>query len=116
MRFLFLFFFGIFFICLTHQSHAQSSRESEIKEESARSGRISSTQKKASKKSQNLQFDQSIKDYEKLMKENKKKYRKMAKGMEKPQYSDPTYFGHKKKPKKRPKGKRKFCEECGIVH
>jgi len=36
--------------------------------------------------------------------------------MKKPQYSDPTYFGHKKKPKKRPPGKKKFCKECGIYH
>ena len=36
--------------------------------------------------------------------------------MEKPQYSDPSYFGHKKKPKKRPPGKKKFCKECGMYH
>ena len=40
----------------------------------------------------------------------------MAKEMEKPQYSDPTYFGHKKPPKKRPVGKKKFCKECGMSH
>lgn len=116
MRLLFLFFFGIFFLFISNQSFAQSSRDTKVQEESARSSRIFSTKKKASKKAYNQQYDQSIKDYEKLMKANKKKYRKMAKGMEKPQYSDPTYFGHKKKPKKRPKGKRKFCDECGIVH
>ena len=38
------------------------------------------------------------------------------KDMQKPQYSDPTYFGHKKKPKKRSLKKRKMCKECGIVH
>ena len=41
---------------------------------------------------------------------------KEAKLAEKPQYSDPLYFGHKKPPKKRPVGKRKFCKECGLVH
>ena len=35
---------------------------------------------------------------------------------EKPQYSDPAYFGHKSKPKKRKPGKKKFCKECQIVH
>ena len=49
---------------------------------------------------------------EKLAKER----RKRAKKMEKPQYSDPTYFGHKRKPKIRPLHKRKLCKECGIVH
>lgn len=116
MRFLILFCFGIFLLFISNQTFAQSSRESEIKAASSSSSQIFSTKKKASKKAYDQQYDQSIKDYEKLMKANKKKYRKMAKGMEKPQYSDPTYFGHKKKPKKRPKGKRKFCDECGIVH
>ena len=41
---------------------------------------------------------------------------KIAKKMRKPQYSDPTYFGHKRKPKIRPLHKRKLCKECGIVH
>jgi hypothetical protein len=33
-----------------------------------------------------------------------------------PQYSDPSYFGHKRPPKKRPAHKMKFCKECGIRH
>lgn len=35
---------------------------------------------------------------------------------DKPQYSDPLYFGHKKPPKKRPIGKQKMCKVCGIKH
>jgi hypothetical protein len=35
---------------------------------------------------------------------------------EDPTYGDPMYFGHKKKPKKNPKGKRKLCKECKMVH
>lgn len=61
-------------------------------------------------------FDQKIKEYEKRMEANVKKYKKMARKMKKPQYSDPSYFGHKRKPKKRGPGKRKFCKECEIVH
>lgn len=34
----------------------------------------------------------------------------------KPQYSDPSYFGHKRPPKKNPPHKMKFCKECGIRH
>ncbi|MEP2025726.1 MAG: hypothetical protein ABJH98_03970 [Reichenbachiella sp.] len=116
MRFLILFCFGIILLFVSNESFAQSSRESEVKPIPASSSQTFSNKKKKSKKAFNKNYDQGIKDYEKLMKANKKKYRKMAKGMEKPQYSDPTYFGHKKKPKKRPKGKRKFCDECGIVH
>ena len=60
--------------------------------------------------------DQLIAEYEQRMKDNAKEAKKKAKEMKKPQYSDPTYFGHKRKPKKRPPHKMKYCEECGIRH
>lgn len=41
---------------------------------------------------------------------------KQEKKMQKPQYTDPLYFGHKKPPKKRKNGKKKFCKECGLSH
>ncbi|MDW7690978.1 hypothetical protein R9C00_20515 [Flammeovirgaceae bacterium SG7u.111] len=46
----------------------------------------------------------------------KRQMRKEARLAKKPQYNDAMYFGHKKKPKKRPPGKRKMCKECGMVH
>lgn len=55
-------------------------------------------------------------EYYARMEANAKKYEQMAKDMEKPQYSDPSYFGHKKKPKKNRVGKKKFCKECRIRH
>lgn len=61
-------------------------------------------------------YDKKIVEYEKRMKTNVKKHKKEARLMKKPQYSDPSYFGHKRKPKKRSPGKRKFCKECEIVH
>lgn len=42
--------------------------------------------------------------------------RKQEKLMEKPQYSNPLYFGHKHPPKKRKPSKMKYCKECGIRH
>jgi hypothetical protein len=45
-----------------------------------------------------------------------KAHRKAEKEMLKPQYSDPSYFGHKKPPKRNPAGKLKYCKECGIRH
>ena len=42
--------------------------------------------------------------------------RKSERAMEKPQYSDPLYFGHKHPPKKRKPSRMKFCKECGIRH
>lgn len=45
-----------------------------------------------------------------------KERRKTERLMDKPQYSDPMYFGHKRPPKKRKASKMKFCKECGIRH
>lgn len=64
----------------------------------------------------NKRMEDKKEDFYDRMEENSKRKKKLARKMEKPQYSDPMYFGHKKKPKKRPPGKRKFCKECGIVH
>jgi hypothetical protein len=45
-----------------------------------------------------------------------KQERKNEKEMDKPQNSDPLYFGHKRPPKKRPPGKMKYCKTCGLRH
>lgn len=50
------------------------------------------------------------------MEDVSKARRKNEKLMQKPQYSDPMYFGHKRPPKKRKPSKMKFCKECGIRH
>ncbi|MTI21651.1 hypothetical protein E1176_11525 [Fulvivirga sp. RKSG066] len=75
---------------------------------------------KSKKKSFRSIFNKQLKDkreiFYDLMEANAKKRKKMEREMQKPQYSDPSYFGHKRKPKKRPPGKRKFCKECKIVH
>ena len=62
------------------------------------------------------QFDQKVQEYYARMEEDAKKYRKMDKEMKKPQFSNPTYFGHKHPPKKRPPGKKKYCKVCGMWH
>jgi len=71
---------------------------------------------KPKKGSFNWKLDQQVIEFEKRMKTVAKKYRKEARMERKPRYSDPLYFGHKRKPKKRPVGKRKLCRECRIVH
>lgn len=50
------------------------------------------------------------------MAELEKTRKKNERLMEKPQYSNPLYFGHKRPPKKRKPSKMKFCKECGIRH
>ena len=61
----------------------------------------SQKRKKKSKNSLAGDFDRKVEEYHKRMETNVKKNSKIAREMEKPQYSDPTYFGHKKPPKKR---------------
>lgn len=41
---------------------------------------------------------------------------RMLKRLSKPQFSNPAYFGHKHKPKKRPPRKMRLCSECMIRH
>jgi len=53
--------------------------------------------------------------YQRMAQLNKTK-RKNERMLETPQYIDPTYFGHKRPPKKRPPGKMKYCKECGLRH
>ena len=113
-RLIFLMSFGI--IVMSSQSLAQSTRDPDQFEQASANVKTTKRNKKDSKNSHNNKINNAVKEYEELMKTNVKKRAKMEKDMEKPQYSDPTYFGHKKKPKKRPLGKRKMCKECGIVH
>ncbi len=57
-----------------------------------------------------------VEDYYKRKEQVKKDRIKMERKMRQPKYSDPSYFGHKRKPKKHAAGKIKPCEECGISH
>lgn len=78
--------------------------------------RAAGSSKKSSKRISAKTHADLVKEFEERMEANAKRYKKEAKLAEKPQYSDPSYFGHKKKPKKRKLSKRKLCKECGIVH
>lgn len=68
------------------------------------------------RKAHKKKFDVLHQEFEARMRKVSKEKKKEAKMAEKPQYSNPSYFGHKRKPKIRPVGKRKFCKECHIVH
>ncbi len=60
--------------------------------------------------------DDEVAEFRERMKKVAKKRRKEERLSQKPQYSDPLYFGHKKPPMKRRNGKKKFCKECGLTH
>ena len=71
------------------------------------------TRKRAESKGPTYNAEQ---DYYDRVEAFAKTQRKNEKMMMRPQYSDPSYFGHKRPPKKRPPHKMKFCKECGIRH
>ncbi len=108
------------FVFCANDSFAQSTRSvEEVLQQ--RSVKQSSTKKKKfslfKKKQSPYKNDAILRaEFEQRMKDNKKRNKKEARLAQKPQYSDPSYFGHKKPPKKRPPGKKKFCKECHIVH
>jgi len=115
----------VFFVLISCSwSYAQSANKKSAKEKNKSEIDRGATydigktraKKKKIKYSISKDFDNKIGEYEKRMEDNVKKRKKMAKEMKKPQYSDPAYFGHKRKPKKRPQGKKKFCKECGLMH
>jgi len=78
------------------------------------STRSNKQQAKKGKKQKKVKFDPNT--TKKFKPKSKRELRRLAKMKKKPQYSDPLYFGHKKKPKKRPPGKQKYCKECGMRH
>ena len=119
LKYIFSFVFLIFLSCASFgQSKKQDNSFAPAEEEVSAIQR--KTIKKKSKKSYRATFnknmDAKVKEAGKRQKMNARAERKKAIKMLDPQYSDPSYFGHKKKPKKRPPGKRKFCKECEITH
>lgn len=75
--------------------------------------RYANAPKKLKKNKKKTKYTSGVNEYAEA---RRKKYKKQERTSSRPQYTDQSYFGHKKKPKKRKRGKRKFCKECGIVH
>jgi hypothetical protein len=71
--------------------------------------------KKSKKPSKGPTFESEQQYYERTAQLEKQR-RKNERYLDKPQYSDPSYFGHKRPPKKRPPGKMKYCKVCGLRH
>lgn len=119
LRYLFL----IVFIMAIGSSFAQSKRK-KAKHQEAAAGQSSSLapyypqkdyEPKKKKAAGKVTYDARDRFYER-MEEVQKANRKNEKEMEKPQNSDPMYFGHKRPPKKRPVNKMRYCKVCGIRH
>ncbi len=118
ITFLFLFLIGI----SSNFVNAQTTRDVEA-EPSSPVYQASKQKKKFSfanlfkKKddSRKLPYEQQA-DFEKRMKAVAKQKTKEARLMGKPENSNKLYFGHKRKPKKRKNGKKKYCKICEFSH
>ena len=102
---------------------AQNSRDVESRKapvqlnEPAQKKKLTRRQaKKQLEKTYAAYFDRLVVEYEERMETNARRRSQMAKELRKPQYSDPSYFGHKKPPKKRARGKKRKCKECHMWH
>lgn len=120
MKYLFVLLFVTFALSFAHgqtgRKNETTTREPAVIETQKNNSLKKSTAKNKKQEIKIGQGDLKVIEFHKRMEANAKKYRKMEKEMKKPQYSDPSYFGHKKKPKKRPPGKKKYCKECGMIH
>lgn len=124
MRFLLI----ISLMLVVSASYAQSSRKNK-KSSASKDGKPSSLEpyyprddhepsRKSSKKKDahhGPSYDSQQEYYDRMarLSKTREKNERLA---EKPQYSDPMYFGHKRPPKKHKPGKMKFCKVCGIRH
>ncbi|NMM49726.1 hypothetical protein [Marinigracilibium pacificum] len=122
----------IFLTFLAFNINAQSSGNSrdpkpkEISDEEAikifMATRKSESRLMASEKCQgpnetiNAYYDRLISEHHIRIQQNIEQKKITEKLKEQPKYSDPSYFGHDNKPKKRKRGKRRYCIECGIIH
>lgn len=118
-------FLSLFFLVGFWMSHtnAQTTRDVEAKpsapvyQASPRKGNTTLAKLFSKKKenSRKLPYEQR-EEFEARMKAVVKQKAKEARLAKKPQYSNKSYFGHKRKPKKRPVGKKKYCEICEFAH
>lgn len=129
MRFLFV-IFALGFMLIATEGHAQFGKKKKKKndKEKASSTDISSSKNSSGESgvfSSEMRFSKKktpmaadgIKRAQDLQEANAKKNQKIAREMEtNPRYNDPSYFGHKHKPKKHRPGKKKYCKECGMTH
>ena len=111
-----VFFSILFTISILHSIFAQNSRDIDNSANTSTKNKKSVKIFKSGKNSSFKTQEESKKVYEDRMKQVAKDIKKSMRLLKKPQYSDKSYFGHKRPPKKRPLSRRKLCKVCGIVH
>lgn len=112
-------FLFLTFAILAWGLSAQSTRDVQAPKPPAPKYQAYKKESKLQNLKKRLTFKKEVNEVEEFRERVSESYRKRAraeKKADKPQFKDPTYFGHKKPPKKRPPGKQKFCKECGMKH
>lgn len=106
----------------TNTTSAQTTRDAEVKPPApayqvSKKSKFSLAQLFTKKKTdtRKLPYEQK-KEFEARMSRVAKQKKKDARLASKPQYSKQEYLGHKRKPKKRPVGKKKYCKICEFAH
>ena len=111
-----VFFFVLFTTSMLHSIFAQNSRDIDNSVNTSTQNKKSIKVFKIGKNNFFKTQEEGKEAYEDRMKQAAKDRKKSLRILKKPQYSDKSYFGHKRPPKKRPLSKRKLCKVCGIVH
>ena len=112
---------GFFFLSFTSFSQTQTARGDKTEQDIIKAPM---PEKKMTKRQYKKTFRYKyfkhhadlVDEFYERMEQVKKQRRKMEREMKKPKYSDPSYFGHSRKPKKHSPDKMKLCAECGIRH
>ena len=115
----------VFFLfgCLCYSANAQTTRDVEAKpsapvyQASKKKSGFSFAKlfKKKKTDTRKLPYEQKA-EFEKRMNAVAKQKAEEARMASKPEYSNKFYFGHKRPPKKRKVGKKKYCKICEFAH
>ena len=103
-------------IVVSSKSFAQTNKEKNTRPTSREPNATENEYAPENSKKNSINYDDPEQDFYNRMQDLQKTKRKNARLMEKPQYSNPMYFGHKRPPKKHKPSKMKFCKVCGIRH
>ena len=120
MKKVYLLFFAICFSCIafaqdTRNTESTKSKRAQYEQVKKEKKKLISFRKKKTDPYRSTK-EEEIAAFRKRMKKVYKLKAKEEKLAKKPEYSDPSYFGHKRPPKKRPPGKQKFCKVCKMKH
>jgi outer membrane protein assembly factor BamD (BamD/ComL family) len=115
MRLVLSLFLTLLCIVASAQSKKQKKDETPTEAFYPQAEQTPKTSKKKSSKATYNARDQSFDRLEQRWKIGEKREKKATRNLGKNTSVDP-YFGHKRKPKIRPIGKRKVCKVCGVTH